>query len=182
MPAAPTLSWLGLTALTWDDAHNLIAWSDTDATRPSGQQTTSGSATYDDANRKTSETVNYPNPSRPALQPRVTAINTARPAKRPGSPGPTARRSTMATAPMASWKRHHSRRGHSQRQPIQMDGAGLGHPARRLGAEQNLRRLAEPGRTQGKKPRPADAAGPGQQLRQTPGTDLTQRAPTPVEA
>jgi RHS repeat-associated protein len=51
------------TILTWDDAHNLIAWSDTDATRPIGQQTASGTATYDDANRKTGETVTYPNPT-----------------------------------------------------------------------------------------------------------------------
>jgi hypothetical protein len=47
----------------WDEAHNLTAWSDTDATRPLGQQTASGTATYDDANRKTGETVTYPNPS-----------------------------------------------------------------------------------------------------------------------
>ena len=51
------------TKQTWDEADNLIAWSDTDATRPSGQQTASGSATFDDANRKTGETVSYPNPS-----------------------------------------------------------------------------------------------------------------------
>jgi RHS repeat-associated protein len=50
------------TTFTWDEAYNLIAWSDTDLTRPNGQQTASGTATYDDANRKTGETVNYPNP------------------------------------------------------------------------------------------------------------------------
>jgi RHS repeat-associated protein len=51
------------TGLTWDDAHNLTAWSDTDATRPLGQQTASGAATYDDDNRKTGETITYPNPA-----------------------------------------------------------------------------------------------------------------------
>jgi RHS repeat-associated protein len=51
------------TGLTWDDAHNLTAWSDTDATRPIGQQTTSGTASYDDDNRKTGETITYPNPT-----------------------------------------------------------------------------------------------------------------------
>ena len=50
------------TTLTWDAAHNLNAWTDTDNTRPSGQQTTSGTASYDDANRKTKETISYPNP------------------------------------------------------------------------------------------------------------------------
>ena len=51
------------TDYTWDDANNLVAWDDTDATRPSGQQTSSVSASYDDANRKTAETVTYPNPA-----------------------------------------------------------------------------------------------------------------------
>lgn len=51
------------TLLTWDEAHNLTAWSDTDATRPVGQQTASGAASYDDDNRKTGETITYPNPS-----------------------------------------------------------------------------------------------------------------------
>ena len=51
------------TDFTWDNADNLTAWSDTDTTRPSGQQTASSSITYDDANRKTAETVTYPNPS-----------------------------------------------------------------------------------------------------------------------
>ncbi|MCW5261122.1 RHS repeat protein [Verminephrobacter eiseniae] len=50
-------------ALTWDAENNLTAWSDTDPTRPEGQQTTSATLTYDDAGRKTSETVNYPNPA-----------------------------------------------------------------------------------------------------------------------
>lgn len=50
------------TTLTWDAAHNLVAWSDTDATRPDGQQIASGSAIYDDNNRKTQETITYPNP------------------------------------------------------------------------------------------------------------------------
>jgi RHS repeat-associated protein len=51
------------TTFDWNDAHNLTAWSDTDATRPISQQTASGTASYDDANRKTGETVTYPNPS-----------------------------------------------------------------------------------------------------------------------
>ena len=51
------------TTFTWDDAYNLTAWTDTDATRPDGQQTASSTATYDDDNRKTGEIVNYPNPS-----------------------------------------------------------------------------------------------------------------------
>lgn len=55
--------WVRTTTLTWDEAYNLVAWSDTDASRPDGQQTASGTATFDEANRKVSETVNYPNPS-----------------------------------------------------------------------------------------------------------------------
>lgn len=51
------------TNFTWDESDNLTAWTDTDLTRPDGQQTASGSATYDDANRKTGETVTYPNPA-----------------------------------------------------------------------------------------------------------------------
>jgi RHS repeat-associated protein len=51
------------TTFDWDDAHNLTAWSDTDAPRPIGQQTASGTASYDDDNRKTGETVTYPNPA-----------------------------------------------------------------------------------------------------------------------
>ena len=50
----------GNTTYSWDLADNLIAWSDTDLTRPSGQQTVSAALSYDDANRKTGETVNYP--------------------------------------------------------------------------------------------------------------------------
>ncbi|WP_431113183.1 RHS repeat-associated core domain-containing protein [Variovorax paradoxus] len=49
--------------LTWDVDSNLTAWSDTDTTRPVGQQTVSASLTYDDAGRKTGETVSYPNPA-----------------------------------------------------------------------------------------------------------------------
>ncbi len=45
------------TTLTWDDADNLIAWTDTDPTR---NQTSSVSASFDAANRKTGETVTYP--------------------------------------------------------------------------------------------------------------------------
>lgn len=55
-------SLLRLTIQTWDDNDNLVAWSDTDTTRPTGQQITRGTATYDDANRKTGETVSYPTP------------------------------------------------------------------------------------------------------------------------
>lgn len=51
------------TVFTWDDADNLTAWSDVDATRPAGQQTTSSIATYDDANRLSGETITYPNPA-----------------------------------------------------------------------------------------------------------------------
>ncbi|MGE0331374.1 MAG: RHS repeat-associated core domain-containing protein [Ramlibacter sp.] len=51
------------TQLTWDPESNLTAWTDTDATRPTGQQTSSATATYDDAGRKTSETTTYPNPT-----------------------------------------------------------------------------------------------------------------------
>ena len=45
------------TSFTWDDADNLTAWSDTDHTR---NQTASAALTYDAANRKTGETVTYP--------------------------------------------------------------------------------------------------------------------------
>lgn len=45
------------TSYTWDAADNLTAWSDTDHTR---NQTASASATFDDASRKTGETVTYP--------------------------------------------------------------------------------------------------------------------------
>lgn len=48
------------TRYTWDASGNLTAWSDTDATRPAGQQTASAVLSYDDANRKTGETVTYP--------------------------------------------------------------------------------------------------------------------------
>ena len=51
------------TTYTWDDTDNLIAWSDIDHTRPAGQQTTSASANYDDANRLTGETITYPTPA-----------------------------------------------------------------------------------------------------------------------
>ena len=48
---------------TRDGEDNLIAWSVTDHTRPVDQQTSSGAAAFDDASRKTSETVTYPNPA-----------------------------------------------------------------------------------------------------------------------
>jgi RHS repeat-associated protein len=50
------------TTYTWDASDNLTAWSDTDATRPAGQQLSSATLTYDDASRKTSEVVSYPKP------------------------------------------------------------------------------------------------------------------------
>ena len=50
------------TTYSWDAAGNLTAWSDTDHTRPSGQQTASATISYDDANRKTGETISYPTP------------------------------------------------------------------------------------------------------------------------
>ena len=49
------------TRFTWDAADNLTAWEVTDATRPQGEQLSSGTATYDDANRKLSESVTLPN-------------------------------------------------------------------------------------------------------------------------
>lgn len=51
------------TRYTWDAADNLVGWSDVDATRPAGQQTTSGTATFDDANRKVSATLTVPDPA-----------------------------------------------------------------------------------------------------------------------
>jgi|GEM_PF-880733 len=48
--------------LTRDVGGNLTAWTDTDASRPAGQQTTSGTITYDDDENPVSETVNIPNP------------------------------------------------------------------------------------------------------------------------
>lgn len=50
-------------SMRWDEVDNLIGWSDTDTTRPAGQQTTTATLTYDDAGRKTGETISYPNPS-----------------------------------------------------------------------------------------------------------------------
>jgi RHS repeat-associated protein len=43
----------------WDANNMLIAWSETDLVR---QQIINGTATYDDANRKTGETISYPDP------------------------------------------------------------------------------------------------------------------------
>jgi RHS repeat-associated protein len=51
------------TVTTWDEANNLTGWTDTDPTRPAGQQVTSALLTYDDANRKTSESITFPNGS-----------------------------------------------------------------------------------------------------------------------
>lgn len=53
---------LRTTTQTWDPNDNLIGWTDTDATRPVGQQTTSATITYDDAGRKTGESIVYPTP------------------------------------------------------------------------------------------------------------------------
>jgi RHS repeat-associated protein len=50
------------TTTTWDASGNLTGWSETDATRPAGQQVSSATLSYDDASRKTSEVVSYPNP------------------------------------------------------------------------------------------------------------------------
>lgn len=47
---------------TWDATGNLTGWSDTDHTRPAGQQTTSATNSYDDASRKTGERITYPTP------------------------------------------------------------------------------------------------------------------------
>ena len=49
--------------LAWDVENHLTAWSDTDATRPTGQQTTNAALAYDDAGRKIAETITYPNPA-----------------------------------------------------------------------------------------------------------------------
>ena len=51
------------TLLSWDTEDNLIGWTDTDATRPAGQQTSSGVLTYDEAHRKRSENVTVPDPA-----------------------------------------------------------------------------------------------------------------------
>ncbi|MCE4554265.1 Ig-like domain repeat protein [Roseateles cellulosilyticus] len=51
------------TQLSWDTEDNLIGWTDTDATRPAGQQTSSGVLTYDEAHRKRSENVTVPDPA-----------------------------------------------------------------------------------------------------------------------
>ncbi|MCW5238500.1 hypothetical protein [Verminephrobacter eiseniae] len=67
MHSADQVTWaetvIRTVALTWGAENNLTAWSDTDPTRPEGQQTTSATLIYDDAGHKTSETVNYPNPA-----------------------------------------------------------------------------------------------------------------------
>lgn len=49
---------LRTTVNTWDENHNLTAWTDTDHTR--NDETTSATLSYDAANRKTGETVTYP--------------------------------------------------------------------------------------------------------------------------
>jgi len=51
------------TTLAWDAENHLISWSDIDAMRPTGQQTVSATLIYDDAGRKTSESISYPNPA-----------------------------------------------------------------------------------------------------------------------
>jgi RHS repeat-associated protein len=50
------------TVYSWDASDNLISWSDQDATRPTGQQVSTATIAYDDASRKTNETITYPNP------------------------------------------------------------------------------------------------------------------------
>ncbi len=49
---------LRTTVNTWDENHNLTAWTQTDHTR--NDETTSATLSYDSANRKTGETVTYP--------------------------------------------------------------------------------------------------------------------------
>ncbi|WP_431112948.1 RHS repeat-associated core domain-containing protein [Variovorax paradoxus] len=49
------------TSLTWNAENQLATWSDTDATRPASQQTTTATFNYDGAGRKTGETISYPN-------------------------------------------------------------------------------------------------------------------------
>jgi len=56
------------TSYTWDESNNLTSWSDSDLTRPADQQTSSAVAIFDDANRKTRETTNYPNPAGGSIQ------------------------------------------------------------------------------------------------------------------
>ena len=48
---------------TWDEEDRLIAWQDEDLTRPTGQQSTSATLTYDELGRKTGETLRIPNPA-----------------------------------------------------------------------------------------------------------------------
>ncbi|MCH8179491.1 MAG: HNH endonuclease [Proteobacteria bacterium] len=55
--------WVRTTRFSWDAADNLIGWTDTDATRPAGQQTSSGTATYDEDNRKVAATLTVPDPA-----------------------------------------------------------------------------------------------------------------------
>jgi RHS repeat-associated protein len=50
---------LQVTKKVWDANNMLVAWSETGLDR---QQTINGTATYDDANRKTGETISYPDP------------------------------------------------------------------------------------------------------------------------
>lgn len=50
------------THYSWDDSDNLTGWTDTDLTRPEGQQATAATATYNDASRLVDETVSYPAP------------------------------------------------------------------------------------------------------------------------
>lgn len=54
---------LRTTLLNWDAEDNLVGWTDTDATRPAGQQATSGRLTYDEAHRKLTESVTIPDPA-----------------------------------------------------------------------------------------------------------------------
>jgi len=56
------LTLVRTTTYTWNETDQLTAWTDTDTTRPGGQQTASAILTYDNAGRKTGETVSYPNP------------------------------------------------------------------------------------------------------------------------
>ena len=46
----------------WDANDNLVSWTQVDATRPEGQRTSKAVISFDDAGRKSGETITYPNP------------------------------------------------------------------------------------------------------------------------
>ncbi|WP_337261485.1 MULTISPECIES: RHS repeat-associated core domain-containing protein [unclassified Serratia (in: enterobacteria)] len=61
----PQKTLIRTTTYHWDPTDNLTGWSDTDLTQPAGLQTTAAVLTYDDANRKTGETITYSTPTGP---------------------------------------------------------------------------------------------------------------------